>query len=285
MDELDDALAAFESPAEHISGIEFDLDNSPLPCGFKDFEKNRYLRQGKSDLVVIAARPSHGKTALALQLAMNVARRVGPVVFFSLEMDKRQLKQRAVALESETNIGKLHTLSEARRQKLNDLFSTMPLYIDDTANLNVNILMSRAMAFKKSEPLSLVIVDYLQIVATDAGRSKAEEVAEVSAKLKQLAKDLSVPVLTLAQMNRAIEVRQGTEKRTTRPLMSDLADSAGIEKWADLVLFLHRPYLINKSRPDEVDVFAAKNRHGDTQDFTLGFKGELTKFSDFEGGL
>jgi replicative DNA helicase len=138
MDEFEQRLLDAECPSLHISGIDFDLDNSPLPCGFRDIEKHKYLRLGKPDLVVVAARPGVGKTALALQIASNVAERVGPTMFFSLEMDRRQLKQRLYALHSETSINKLHLLPQSRRERLTEKFINMPLYIDDTGGITIN---------------------------------------------------------------------------------------------------------------------------------------------------
>lgn len=279
MDELDERLRRAQCPAVAIGDIDFDTDNSALPCGFSEVERYKYLRQRQPDLVVVAARPGVGKTAFALQLATNVARASGPVLFFSLEMDRRQLKQRLVALQSETSINKLHLLKEAKKVEIREYFSALPLSIDDEPSLAINVLMARAIATNKRTPLSLIVVDYLQIVRADSTRSKADEVAEIAEKLKVLAKELKVPIMALAQMNRNVEGRSMYSK-DPRPMMSDLADSAGIEKWSDVIMFLHRPELINKSRPGEVDVFVVKNRHGATEDFRLGFSGEITKFYD-----
>jgi replicative DNA helicase len=284
--DFESAVKEFDSPAHHISSISFDPTNNPLTVGFLDWERNVYLRSGKSDLTILAARPSHGKTALSLQICANVARG-GCAMFFSLEMDRRQLKQRLYSLESEISISKLHVISETKRAQIDSRFSSYNLYIDDTNGLDINTLMNRAMAFNKQRKLDIVAVDYLQIVGTGGARSKAEEVGQVAEKLKTLAKEIGCPVLALAQMNRNVEGRLVYNKKDSRPVMSDLADSSAIEKFADQVIFMQRPYLINRERPGEVDFFVAKNRHGDTKDFKMGFSGELTKFYDYipEGGL
>lgn len=284
MSDLDEKLKRAECPAVSIGAIDYDIDNSHLPCGFRDIEQYQYLRRGKPDLVVVAARPGVGKTAFALQLAANVAAGAGPVLFFSLEMDRRQLKQRLVALQSETSISKLHMLGERKKKEISDHFNALQLGIDDEPSMPINVLMSRAIAAHKRAPLALVVVDYLQIIASASRRSKREEVAEIAEKLKVLAKTLNVPVVALAQMNRAVEQR-GFNSRETRPVLSDIADCDDIGKWSDLVMFLHRQELINKERPGEVDVFVVKNRHGAAEDFKLSFSGQITKFYDLEDSL
>jgi replicative DNA helicase len=278
--DFEKVLEDFEMPGTHISNIEFDPLNQALPTGFHDMDKHRYIRQGKSDLVVLAARPGAGKTALAMQIAANVSERY-PVYFFSLEMAKDQLKQRLYALYSETSINKLHLLTENKKHELDSFFKTLDLRINDTNGLDINTLMSSAHAFAKKRRPALIVIDYLQIISpSKPGRSKAEEVAEISEKLKTLAKELSCPILTLAQMNRNVEGRSAYSK-DPKPMMSDLADSSAIEKWSDVIFFMHRPYLINRERPGEADVFVAKNRHGPNENFTLGFSSELIKFFDF----
>jgi replicative DNA helicase len=220
-------------------------------------------------------------TALALQICANVAKS-GASIFFSLEMDRRQLKQRLYSLESEIPISKLSFINEGRKAAIDARFTSYNLYIDDTNGLDINSLMNRAIAFNKQRKLDIIAVDYLQIINSGGGRSKAEEVGAVSEKLKTLAKEIGCPVLALAQMNRNVEGRLVHNKKDSRPMMSDLADSSATEKWADQVIFMQRPYLINKERPGEVDFFVVKNRHGDTKDFKLGFSGELTKFYDMK---
>lgn len=277
---FDEELKSFESPAHHIGSIDFDPTNNALMCGFSEIERGRYLRHGKSDLFVLAARPGVGKTQLALQICANVARS-GSALFFSLEMDRRQLKQRLYSSESDTPLNRLHLLSENKRATIDARFNSCNLYVDDTNGLEINNLMSRTIAFNKFKKLDLIAVDYLQIVGTQGSRSKAEEVGQVAEKLKTLAKEVGCPVLALAQMNRNVESRLVHNKRDSRPMMSDLADSSNIEKFADQVVFLHRQYTVNKERPGEADVFVSKNRHGAVGDFKLGFSHELAKFYDY----
>jgi replicative DNA helicase len=279
--DVEDLFNEMSTPAVHIGSIDFDPTNNCIPSGFSDWDAGNYLRAGKSDLVILAARPSHGKTALALQLCANISRG-GSAMFFSLEMDRRQLKQRLYSLESETPIGKLGLISENRKAYLDERFNSYNLYIDDTNGLDINTMMNRAMAFNKQKKLDIVAVDYIQIVNSGGGRSKSEEIGVVAEKLKTLSKELGCPVLALAQMSRAVESRQVHNKKESRPMMSDLADSSSLEKWSDCVIFMQRPFLINRERPGEVDFFVSKNRHGNVRDFTMGFSGELTKFFDKE---
>jgi replicative DNA helicase len=264
-------------PGTHIADIEIEYDNHALPCGFEFIEQQKYIRRNKPDLIIIAARPGCGKTALACQLAVNVAKH-SPVLLFSLEMTKSQLATRLQALELERSINKLHLLKDTERANFKNKLQQLNLRIDDTNALNINALMNRAITMHQQQPLGLIIVDYLQIVNSGVQRTKAEEVFLVAEKLKTLAKDCNCPVIALAQMNRNVEGRSAYQK-DPKPMMSDLADSAGIEKWADFIMFIHRPYLIDKNMPkDIVNCFVAKNRNGDTQNFDLSFSGEIVKF-------
>lgn len=269
-------LAEFETPARRLRDIGLNLRVSPLVCGFREIERLGYLRERCGDLVVCAARPSHGKTALAMQIARNVAMTERNVLVFSMEMSAEELNTRLCAQEAEMSINKLHenpSAVAAAKERL----GLLPVLIDDEPGIGINEIVSRTLATHKASPLSLIVVDYLQIVGTSMGRSKHEEVLEVAQKLKQLAREIEVPVLALAQMTRDIDNRVKYDKEA-RPQLSDVADSSGIEKTADIMFFLQRPYLINRTFPGEAKVFGAKNRHGDVKDFTLGFSGELVKF-------
>lgn len=287
-----EALKTFEFPGRHISEIECALESDALPCGFSVIENRKYFRKGRSDLIVVAARPGSGKTAFVCQVALNVSRTL-PVLVFSLEMNAASLKERLLAVEINRPIKKLQYTDKEQISRGNDQLSHYSLIIDDTNGLHINELISRAKLFHSQHPsLGLIVVDYIQIVQAMNSRSKAEEVANVARALKELAKDLNCPVLVAAQNNRNIEGRgsfidyktgEMSQAKNNRPMMSDLADSAGIEKWADFIMFLQRPYLVDRTRRDETDVFVVKNRNGEVEDFILSFNGEMTKFFDYRG--
>jgi replicative DNA helicase len=287
------ALAAYELPGRHISAIECAFEVEPLKCGFKAIEDRLYLRKNRPDLSVIAARPGHGKTSLVCQIALNVSKHSN-VLVFSLEMGAASLKERFLAVELDKPLKKLNLLTKEQVQAVNKRLESYRLVIDDTNSLHINEIVSRARARHKISPLSLVVVDYIQIVRTNGLRSKAEEVNLIAEQLKTLAKELNCPILAVAQNNRNIDGRgsyvdykSGELKRATntRPLMSDLADASGIEKWADFIAFIDRPFLTDRTRPGEADIFVVKNRNGVVDDFVLAFSGELTKFFDYQGGL
>lgn len=286
------ALKTFEFPGRHISEIECSLESDPLPCGFTEFEQRKYFRKNRPDLIVVAARPGHGKTSFVCQIALNVSKTM-PVLVFSLEMNASSLKERLLAVELGRPIKKLQYVEKEIIENANRKLSNCNLIIDDTNGLHLNELINRTRAYKQANPdLGLVVVDYIQIVQTAQYRSKSEEVSIVARQLKELAKDLNCPVLVAAQNNRNIEGRgsfidyktgEMSQAKNNRPMMSDLADSAGIEKWADFIMFLQRPYLVDRTRRDETDVFVVKNRNGEAEDIILGFSGEMTKFSDYTG--
>lgn len=284
-------LSKFEFPGRHISEIECSLESEPLPCGFKVIEEKRYFRLNRPDLYILAARPGMGKTSLVCQVSLNVANTL-PVLVFSIEMNAASLKERLLAVESQRPIKKIPYIMQSDPELIQTAtrrLNTKKLTIDDTNGLTLSMLEDRARSFKKANPnLGLIVVDYLQIVNIPSMRSKTEEVSTVARKLKELAKELNCPVLSAAQNNRNIEGRSHyidyesgeVQHAKTRPMMSDLADSAGIEKWADLVMFIERPWLIDRTRPAEADIYVVKNRNGEAEDFVLGFNGEMTRFYD-----
>lgn len=269
----DTALERFECPAKPLADIDVDLDVSPLTCGFPSFEKYFYLRKGQPDLVTVAARPGVGKTSLAMQLSLNVAQHT-PVMVFSIEMTAAQLKSRILSVETGRSSQQLkHPDNRPLIEKANARFRRLKLVIDDQNSIDLSTLTARSLDYKRRFGLGLIVVDYLQIVSGTPGRSKAEEIADVAEGLKTLAKEAKCPVLALAQMNRMFDGRVGDDPEA-RPVMSDLADSAGIEKWSDVVLCMHKPF------PHSVKVFALKNRNYEMKDFNMQFSGELTKFID-----
>lgn len=262
-DDIFKQLAEFEAPGALLGDIQTPNVPAPLPVGLQSFEDALYFRAGCPDLVVMAARPGHGKTVLLCQLAAELAR-TKAVHLFSLEMTKEQLKERLVKAEGATAL--------AGRQ----------LYIDDTNGLDINTLYARVVARNRRTPLAAVFVDYLQIVSTPVSRSKTEEVNLIAQRLKDLAKELNIPVVVAAQMNRNVEGRLAAakHKELVRPLMSDVADSAGIEKWADTLMFLHRQWVNGAESPNAVTMCVNKARHGRVRDVKLHFRGDLLKFYD-----
>lgn len=245
-----------KSKAMLLSDIDDLKEPEALPVDIKGFDHGRYLRQDSGDLVFLGGRPGNGKTLLALQLAYVVSK-YAPVLFFSLEMTKEQLKYRL--------------------QKDPDFDSEgAGLYIYSEPSIHINSLVEEAHAINKEISLGLIVVDYTQIVQTE-GRTKAEEVGSVVTRLKELGLSLSIPVLALAQLNRNIESRE-TSSEFAEPQMSDFADSAEIEKWADCCLILHR---IPKA-DGVVKVHCVKNRHGAKKDFLLKLNRHTLRFEDEE---
>jgi len=274
----EEALDAFETPAKNLADIGVDLDTTPLNCGFPSLERLAFLRQGKPDLAIVAARPGVGKTSLACQLGLTVSKHSN-VLMYSIEMAAKQISTRMICVEAGKSIKKLN--ERANRSAIlaaQELFRKCSFSIDDTNAIDVETLVIRTLDYHRKRPLSLVLVDYIQIIKVAGGRSKAEEVNLVCEKLKSLANMIGCPILAVAQMNRQFDSRV-MEDPSARPVMSDLADSAGIEKWADMIACLHKP------DPNRVRVFLLKNRHGESQDFDLGFTGAQTKFYEPEEGL
>lgn len=283
-DELEQELAAFEAPARRLGSIPLKTATRPLKTGFKDMERYGYCRFGEPDLVIVGARPGNGKTSFLVQLLLNIARNEGATMMFSLEMSGEQLIRRALASELGHDNTKLHLVSEERMQRARGKLSEAPFFVDDSKGMDINLLRARAMDMNRRNKLAAVGVDYLQIVGTEEGWSKRDEVMEVAKGLKTLADDLACPVIALAQMSREIEKRQQLSK-SARPVMSDLAECGGLEAWADQILFLDAAWRRDPARAGEVDVTGAKNRHGNAASFILKFDGPTTRFSDQEETL
>ncbi|QZA33005.1 replicative DNA helicase [Hydrogenibacillus sp. N12] len=256
-----------------------------LASGYDDLDR---LTSGlqKSDFIVVAARPSVGKTAFALNIAQNVAVRGGaPVAIFSLEMSSEQLAQRMLAAEAMIDGHKLRTGSfspdDPDWEKLIaaiDVLSRAPIYIDDTPGLTVFAMKSRLRRLmRETGPLGLIVVDYLQLIAGRGrpGESRQQEISEISRQLKGLAREFEVPLLALSQLSRAVEQRQDK-----RPMLSDIRESGSIEQDADVVAFLYRDdyYHPDTDEPNVVEVIVAKHRNGPTGKVRLAFLKEYNKF-------
>jgi len=263
-----------------------------LPTGFKALD-NMIGGLQNSDLIVVAGRPSTGKTSLALNISLNVAgitirhpNKV-PVGIFSLEMSRRQVVQRLICCEGSIDLRNVRTaqLTDFDWTKItagaNDLYEA-PILIDESFSLSVLELRAKARRMHKQEKIGLLIVDYLQLMTARTGeRSREQEVSCISRSLKALAKELDIPVMALSQLSRAVESR--TDRR---PRLSDLRESGAIEQDADLVLMLFRPELAdihnldNESTEGLVQVDVSKNRNGPIGRVNLHFIKEYTRFSD-----
>ena len=258
-----------------------------VPTGFKDLD-NILSGLQKSDLVVLAARPSLGKTAFAMDIARKVALTEKiPVGIFSLEMSSSQLVDRLIASEARVDLWKLRTgrLSSEnddfdRVRDALDRLSRAPLYIDDEASVNILQMRAKARRLQAEKGLELVIVDYLQLMAPKGhSESMVQQITEISRSLKALARELDVPVLAISQLSRAIENRPNK-----KPQLSDLRDSGAIEQDADVVMFIHREDRVkeNSDRPNQADILIEKHRNGPLGKITLYFNQEKASFSPLE---
>ena len=258
-----------------------------LGSGFRDLDK---LTSGfqPSDLILIAARPSMGKTAFTLNIATYVATRLKqPVAFFSLEMSNIQLVQRILCAEGNIDSQALRSgeMQDDEWQKLieaSDRITKAPIYIDDTPGITVAELRSKARRIKLDHGLSLVIIDYLQLMqgrSSRNGDNRQQEISEISRSLKALARELDVPIIALSQLSRSVEARQ-----IKRPMLSDLRESGSLEQDADIVMFLYREdyYDAETERKNITDVIIAKHRNGPIDTVQLFFAKQFTKFTGFE---
>lgn len=300
--DVNTALAKLETASTRLGDIQTSFNSESLDVGFPTMERHQYFLKGEGNLIVMAARPGNGKTALAVQIAMNVARK-GRVLVFSLEMRKEALYRRSLAVLSGVAIKVLGSdKNKLRVEKAMEDIKQFNLHIVDEEELTANDIISRAYDEHKKEPLDLVVIDYIGLVKVNQGY-RAQEIG-AAAKLfkRKLANQLKLPVLLLAQMNRQFEDRYAQyllsaqkaklyanspdqEPPEMRPVMSDIAESSGLEHCTDVAMFLHRPSLLDKKEPESLfKVFVAKNRNGDVKDFDLEFNGALTKFNDKENG-
>jgi len=262
------------------------------------FDKLDRLTSGwqPSDLIIVAARPGMGKTALALSMARNVSvQKKIPVAFFSLEMSSVQLITRLISSETGLSSDKLRTgkLADHEWQQLNIKVSDLesaPLYIDDSAALTIFELRAKARRLASSHGIKLIIIDYLQLMnlgSSNKAGNREQEISTISRNLKALAKELNIPVIALSQLSRAVETRGGTK----RPILSDLRESGAIEQDADIVSFLYRPeyYGITEWDDDmktpsegQGEFIVAKHRNGALDSIKLKFVANLGKFEDID---
>jgi replicative DNA helicase len=258
-----------------------------IPSGFRDIDNTTCGFQA-GDLIIIAARPSMGKTALALNIARNAAGAGHPCGFFSLEMGRDQLIDRTISSESGVNSLKFRSgrFSEDDWERISgaqEVLHELPLWIDDYATLSYGDLWRRARRMKKEHDIRLFIVDYLQLLTGDRGNGRVEEVSSISRNLKAMARELRVPVIVLSQLSRACESRDRDKKR---PRLSDLRDSGAIEQDADVVAFIYRDEVYNENSKDKgiAELSIAKHRNGPTGTVRLRFYSRNTRFSEVENG-
>ena len=260
-------------------------DVTGVPTGFSDLDRMTSGFQ-PGDLVIVAGRPSMGKTALALNMAEHVALDAGlPVGIFSMEMAASQLAMRLLGAIGKLDQHKLRTgrLAEDDWRRLTDAvgrLSEAPIQVDETAALNALELRARARRLHRQYgKLGLIVVDYLQLMSgSSRSENRATEISEISRSLKALAKELSVPVVALSQLNRSLEQRPNK-----RPVMSDLRESGAIEQDADLILFIYRDEVYNPDSPDKgrAEIIIGKQRNGPIGSVMLTFQGEYTRFTNF----
>lgn len=254
-----------------------------LPTGFKDIDEKTSGLQN-SDFIVIAARPSMGKTSLSLNIAEHVAVvEKLPVGIFSLEMSKEQLVLRMLCSLAQVNAHKVRTgfLSQEDFDRLVTAAGKLaeaPIYIDDTPGISVLEIRAKSRRLKMRNDVRMIIVDYLQLMqSTRRAENRQQEISEISRALKALARELDVPVVVLSQLNRAVESRTDH-----RPQLSDLRESGAIEQDADVVvMLLRREYYDREDSPGTADLMVAKQRNGPTGDLKLAFREEFTRFGDF----
>ncbi|MCX6126821.1 MAG: replicative DNA helicase [Proteobacteria bacterium] len=252
-----------------------------VPSGFSDFD---FMTGGfqESDLIILAARPAMGKTALALNFAAHAAKQGIPAVIFSLEMSKNQLMMRLLSAEARVDSSRLRKgdLSDDELNRLHvasRAIAGYPLGIDETGGITLMELRSRVRRWKKDHGLGVVVIDYIQLMGASSKRadSREREIAELSGGLKSLAKELQVPVIALAQLNR------GPDQRTDhRPKSSDLRESGSLEQDADLIMFVYRDEYYNPNSEDrgKAEIIIAKNRHGSVDTVKLAYQANFVSF-------
>jgi replicative DNA helicase len=260
-----------------------------VPSGFRDLDQ---LTSGfqKSDMVIIAARPSMGKTAFCLNIAQSASiKHKLPVAIFSLEMSRHQLALRMICSDARVNSKRLRS-GYLAQDEMNRIVASVgrlseaPIYIDDSDSLTALELRAKARRLKKEKDIGLMVVDYLQLMRGNSYRAssdnRVQEVSEISRSLKSLAKELDIPVIAISQLSRSVENRNDK-----RPLMSDLRESGALEQDADLILFIYREEMYAKAEtPEEkkgiAEVIIGKHRNGPTGEVNLAFLSPYTRFED-----
>ncbi len=286
------AIEQIQTAANRASGL------SGLESGYHELDK---LTSGwqRSDLIIIAARPAMGKTAFVLSMAKNMAVNYNiPVAIFSLEMSNLQLVNRLIQNTCEIEGEKIKSgqLSQMEWDQLmsrvKNLYSA-PLFIDDTASLSIFELRTKARRLVREHNVQFIIIDYLQLMNASGMKfgSREQEVSMISRSLKQLAKELNIPIVALSQLNRSVESRGADSKDGKRPQLSDLRESGAIEQDADIVCFIHRPEYYLRSGTDAAgndirglaEFIVAKHRSGRVDDVKMRFKSRYARFENWDG--
>ncbi len=264
-----------------------------IPSGYRLLDY-KLGKMGKSDLIVLAARPGMGKTSFALNIATNVATSQNiPVAIFSLEMSNEQLTERIISSQAGISSQSMRTgdqnRSPARWAEISEAYgqvSDYPIYIDDTPNVTVSDMKAKIRRYNQNpetDNIGLVIVDYIQLMSTGRrSENRVQEISEITRNLKIMAKEMDVPVIALSQLSRSAEKGSG---RDSRPQLSDLRDSGSIEQDADVVLFLYRDAYYNKDESADqtmAECIVAKNRHGESGTIPLYWDGAHTRFYDVD---
>ena len=264
-----------------------------IPTGYAYLDR-KLTGLGRSDLIILAARPGMGKTSFALNIAMNVAKQHIPVVLFSLEMTKDQLAGRILSAEALVDSYMFRTGVENESDwedltRVSEILGPLPMHLDDTSSITIAEMKSKIRRINRNsinmgqKPVGLVVIDYLQLMSTGKrSENRVQEISEITRNLKMMAKDLYVPVIALSQLSRSAE-----KGRTDhRPMLSDLRDSGSIEQDADVVMFLYRAAYYDNDDP-ETDLTAAeciiaKNRHGETATVNMIWDGAHTRFMEVD---
>ena len=286
--DISNAVEVIQKAAANKDGL------TGVPTGYHKLDNITSGWQA-SDLVIIAGRPAMGKTSFALSMAKNIAADYKvPMAFFSLEMSNVQLVNRLISNCCEIQGSKILNGQlkpdewERLDKRLNNLIGS-PLYVDDTPGLSVFELRTKARRLVRDHGVKIIMIDYLQLMNANGMRfsSRQEEVSTISRSLKQIAKELDIPILALSQLNRGVESREGLEGK--RPQLSDLRESGAIEQDADMVLFVHRPEYYHIYQDENgrdlhgmAQIIIAKHRKGATGDVLLNFRGEFTRFENPE---
>src|SRR2546421_2840452 len=275
---------------ERITALyEAGADVTGTPSGFRDLDR---LTSGfqPGNLIIVAARPSMGKSGLGLCMAANLALRgEHPVAVFTLEMSKSEVTQRLMCSEAKVEsqrlrTGKLGADDWPRLTAACDRLAKAPIYVDDTGSITMMEIRSKARRLKSREPeLRLIVVDYMQLMTSGASvENRVQEVSQISRQLKVLARDLDVPIVAMSQLSRAVE-----QRHDKRPILSDLRESGSIEQDADLVMFVYRDEYYNPDETDQqglAEVHIAKHRNGPTDTVKLSFLKRYAKFADLAAG-
>ena len=284
---IDEAIKGIEAAGKRPDGL------SGIPSGYTALDEVTSGWQ-PSDLIIIAARPSMGKTAFVLSMTRNMAvNHHQPVAIFSLEMSSVQLVNRLIASETELGSEKIRNgkLSDDEWQQLHAKIKALikaPIYVDDTPALSIFELRAKCRRLQQRYGIKVLIIDYLQLMTAGADMrgNREQEVSMISRQLKIIAKELNIPVIALSQLNRGVEQRTGDAKK---PILSDLRESGAIEQDADMVLFIHRPERYGIMEDNEgndlrgiADIIIAKHRNGAVGEIQLRFRNELAQFCDLE---